>query len=232
MPTVPPRRKYTKRPTRKYSRKPGKVSQATRKYVRKVLPKIEMKQYWNHTNETTLSTLVQGYSTVGPNILQGVAGSQRLGNIIHLSGLHLKGALNNNSGSESFVRFLVVGYDSSLGDPVQLLFRNTASGLTAAASSVNGLDCMYFPVNKLDLHTYHDQVFRIAGSATGNAGNNCRMFSKFIKFGGKKLEFKSNMPYAQWSYAIIWIAADANDDTSTGTNVELSLLERAYFKDA
>jgi len=196
------------------------------------MPHVEMKQYWNHTNEVALSTLVQGYNTTGPAITQGTAGNQRLGNIIHLSGLHIKGALNNNSGSESFVRFMIFGYDVSIGDPLTYLFRNASTGTIVGPSGMFGLDCMYYPLNKIDLHVYHDQVIKIAGSVSGNAGNNARMINKFVKFGGKKLEYKSNSAYAQWAYVTVFIAADANDDTSSGTNVELSFLERAYFKDA
>jgi len=232
MPTVT-RRKYTRRPARKYKKKSNtKVSAATRKYVRKVMPKVEMKQYWNHTNETALSTLSQGYTTVGPLIGQGTAAANRLGNIIHLHGLHIKGALNNNSGSESFVRFMVLGYDTSLANPINYLFRNASLGTVTGPISVNGLDCMYFPVNKIDFHVYHDQTLRLAGSAVGNAGNNTRMINKFIKFGGKRLEYKDTAAYPQWAYLTVFIAADANDDTSSGTNVELSILERVYYKDA
>lgn len=196
------------------------------------MPKIEMKQCWNHINEQALNTLSQGFQSLGPTLAVGTASNQRIGNIVHLKGLHIKGALNNNSTSESFVRFMILGYNTALGDPTALLFRNAATGTTSGVSGVNGLDAMYMPLNKVDLHVYHDRTMRIAGSATGNSGANVRMISKFVKFGGKKVEFKSNAAYADWAYTVCWIAADANDDTSTGTSVELSYLERLYYKDA
>jgi len=143
--------------------------------------------------------------------------------------------LNNNSTSESFVRMLVLGYPATNGDPTINLFRNLPTGTTTGLSGVTGLDTIYYPINKLELHVYVDKVFRLAGSATGNSGSNTRFFSQFVKFGGKKVEFKAATAGTlnqNWMYSVIWIATDANDDTSTGTAVELSCLERLYFKDA
>jgi len=191
---------------------------------------------WAHYNEVQLSTLAQGYqSNAVCQIGQGLNANNRVGNAVNFSGLHLKGILNNNSTSESFVRMLVLGYPATISDPSLILFRNLPTNTTAGVSSVNGLDAMYYPINKLELHVYYDSVVRLAGSATGNSGSNTRFFQKFIKFGGKKVEFKGSSSGANnqnWMYSVMWIAADANDDTSTGTAVELSCLERLYFKDA
>lgn len=227
-------RRTTRRPRRQASKR-SKVSKAVKTYVRKAMPKVEMKQTWAHANEIQLSTLSQGYTVSGPNLSQGLTSDTRVGNIVNMSGVHMKGALYNNSTSESFVRALIVGYDATNGDPSVNLFRNNSTGATAGFSSVNGLDAMYFPVNKVDLHVYWDKVFKLAGSATGNAGVNTKFFSKFVKMNGRKVEFKgNNWSYGSqnWMYSVIFIASDANDDTSTGTAVELSYLKREYYKDA
>lgn len=229
-------RKYTKKTTRKYTKRTTrKVPAATRKYVHRLMPKSEMKQVWAHHNEVALNTLSQGYqSNLVCQIGQGTAANNRIGNVVNFSGLHLKGVFNNNSGSESYVRMIVVGYPSSNGDPSLNLFRSLPTNTTTSISSINGLDCMYYPLNKTELHIYLDRVYKLAGSATGNAGSNTRMFSQFIKFGGKKVEFKANTTgYSaqNWMYSVYWIASDANDDTTTGTTLELSCLERLYFKD-
>lgn len=205
-----------------------------KRYVRRTVPKVETKQQWVHHNEVSLNTLSQGYLSNGPAIAQGNINAARISNVIHATGLHMKGVLNNNSGSESLVRALVVGY-AAQGDPSLNIFRNAVTGATAAISAVNGLDAMYFPVNKVDYHVYYDKLIRVAGSATGNASANVKTFSKFIKLNRRKIEYKGNtwgFGNQNWMYSIIWIAADANDDTTTGTVVELSMLERFYFQDA
>ena len=190
---------------------------------------------WLHTNEVALSTLAQGYHQPMFPIVQGTGTDNRIGNIVNLSALQLRGVVNNNSTSETMLRFIVVGYNSNNGDPTLTLFRNTSNGITAGVSGVNGLDAMYFPLNKLDMHVYVDKMIKVAGSATGNAGSNVKFFNKFIKLNRRKVEYKGNTTgygNQNWMYSVIWIAADANDDTTTGTNCELSYFHRLWFKDA
>jgi len=227
-----PSRRSTRRPIRRKRKttRTARVSPAVRKYVRRALPKVEVKQTWYHMNELQLNTLAQGYSNVGPVISQGTDSASRLGNIISATGLHYKGVLSNNSTQESMIRFAIVRYDSSLGAPNNIFFRGSSAGTPLAISAVNGLDAMYYPINRVDLHVYHDKLIKLAGSATGNAGANVKVFSKFVKLNRLKLEYKGSNP--QWNYACVFIAADSNDDTSTGTSVELSCLERFFFKDA
>lgn len=231
---------YTKRSTtttKKYAKRPAdKVSAATKKYVKRVLPKVETKQVWAHHNEVQLNTLSQGYqSTAVCQIGQGTAANNRIGNIVHLSSLDLRGALNNNSTSESFVRMVVLMYPGTNGDPTLNIFRSLPTGTTAGVSTINGLDEMYYPINTLEFTVLYDKVFRLAGSATGNSGSNTLFFKKNINLKQKRLQFKSTgsgVGNQDYMYSVIWIAADANDDTSTGTAVELSCLERLFFKDA
>lgn len=210
------------------------MSTAVKRYVRRAIPKTETKQIWTHHNEIPLNSLTQGYRAAMPAIAQGATNVQRIGNVINLSALHLKGAFHNNAATESMVRFVMVGYPATNGDPLNNFFRSTHSGLTTGMSGVNGLDQMYFPINKLELHVYFDQLIKLGpNAASGNS--NVRMFNKFIKLGRRKIEYKSNttgVGNQNWEYSIIWLAADTNDDTSTGTTVEVSCLERLYFKDA
>lgn len=198
------------------------------------MPKAEMKQIWQHTNEVAVNTLSQGTISVMPSIINGQSAQGRIGTSINAQGLHIKGAMYNNSTQESYVRLVVYGFNGSV-DPYNNFFRNAGQNTVGAISSVNGLDAMYYPINKIDLHVYHDRVFKLGGSTTGAAASNTKMFSKFIKFGGRKITFKANtsgVGNQDWQYGICWIASDANDDTSTGTTVEVSMLERFYFKDA
>jgi len=198
-----------------------------------MLPKVEMKQIWIHDNEVQLNTLVQGQITTGPVVPLGTGSNARIGNEIRAQGLHLKGALYNNSGSESFVRLLILGHSGSL-DPTTQVFRSTHAGNVAAPAAVNGMDAIYYPVNKNELTVYYDKVYKLGGSVSGTAASNTRMFSKFVKFNGRKVQYEggtTGIGTQNWSYSIVWIAADANDDTTTGTVVELSQLHRFYFKD-
>lgn len=193
-----------------------------------------MKEVWLHTNEVQLNTLVQGYHATMYPIGQGVAADQRIGNVVNLSALQIRGVISNNSVQETVIRFLIVGYNASNGDPTVNLFRNTSNGITAGVSAVNGLDAMYFPLNKVDMHVYTDKMIKVAGSSTGNAGENVKFINYFHKLNGRKVEYKGGNGYGSqnWMYSVIVIAADANDDTSTGTTCELSYFHRLWYKDA
>lgn len=229
---MPVRRTAARR--KRHARRTGQVSQATRQYVRRMMPKTELKTTWVHDNEISLNTLAQGLISSGPAITNGTAPTSRVGNEIRAQSLHLRGVLYSNSTQESYVRMLVVGCDGSV-DPTVSLFRTGALGGTAGISTVNGLDTIYFPVNKLEFKVYADKVFKLGASAAGTAGSNTRTFSKFIKFGGKKVQYKGNvagLDLQSWQYHVIWIAADGNDDTTTGTTVELSQITRFWFTDA
>lgn len=230
MPRIARRRPIRRRVTRKRA---NTVSKATKKYVKRMMPKVEMKQIWTHQNEIKLSTLAQGTIQSGPNLDQGTTAITRVGNEIRAAGLHIKGTLYNDSGAETFIRCVIVGHNSYV-NPVQNFFRTADIGTQGTTTSMNGADTMYFPVNKADLHVYHDKLYKLGGSAAGTAASNTRMFSKFIKFNGRKVTFEGpnwGSNFQNWQYSIIWFAADANDDTSTGTTVELSQLTRFYYKD-
>jgi len=232
-------RKYTRKP-RKYTKKGKKptVSKAVKQYVKRAMPAIEFKENWYHDNEVQLNTLTQGAMQGYPQVSVGNSHITRIGNEISLKSFQVKGVLNNNSGSESFARLLILGHDGNI-DPnfaTFPIFRNTSSGTTTTISSVNGLDCMYYPINKLDCKVYYDKVFRLAGAATGNAAGNTRMFSHFIKFPGKGKRIKyeatgTGVTNQNTFISVYWIVADANDDTTTGTTVELSQLTRFWYTD-
>lgn len=236
MPTkITSRKTYGKKRT--YRKKPNRaVSVAVKKYVRRTMPKVEMKQLWYHHNEVTLNTLAQGYVAYGPNIIQGQASWNRQGNIVNVSGLHLKGILNNNGASENYARMLIVGFDGVKNtSPTDNLFRGDQVGTTVGIAAVNGLDGIYFPINKIDFKVYRDRVFKLGGSAASSPTSNTKMFTEFVKFNGRKVEYKgatTGFGNQSWIYAVIWIVAEGPDDTAGGQAVELSMMERLYYKDA
>lgn len=198
-----------------------------------------MKSNWYHDNEVQLNTLTQGAMQAYPQVSQGTTDLARIGNDINVKSFQVKGVLYNNSTQESYARLIICGHAGSLDPTFSTfpIFMAGASGASYNISQVNGLDTMYYPLNKTELHIYHDKVFKIAGSATGNAGANTRMYSHFIKFPGKgkKVTFKGNTSGTgnqNWFISVYWICADANDDTTTGTVVELSQLTRIWYTDS
>jgi len=208
-----------------------------KKYVKKAMPTVDMKTLWYHDNEVSLNTLTQGAMQSYPLIANGQSNSTRIGSEITLKSFQIKGMLYNNSGSESYARCIVIGHAGTV-DPTYStfpIFKITSANTTGTIASVNGLDTMYYPLNTTDCHVYHDKVHKLAGSATAGGPANTKMFSKFIKFGrGKKVVYKGNSSgylNQNWLLSVYWIVADANDDTSTGTTVELSQLTRAWFTD-
>jgi len=202
------------------------------------MPAIEFKENWFHDDEVKLNTLNQGAMAGYPQVTVGNSHITRIGNEIALKSFQVKGCLNNNSVQESYCRLIILGHDGNL-DPNAAtfpLFRNTASGTTASISSVNGLNAMYFPINNVDNKIYHDKIYRLAGSATGNSGANTRMFNKFIKFPGKGMKIKyeatgTGVGNQNRFISVYWIAADSADDTTSGTDVELSQLTRFWYTD-
>lgn len=173
-----------------------------------------------------------------PLVTQGTPATNRIGNDINMTLFNIKGILYNNSTSETYIRQLIVGHDGTI-DPTMAtfpLFVNGASNNTTTISSINGLDTMYYPLNKTDLHVYVDKKHKLAGSATGNGPRNTKIFNETIKFPGKgrKFTFKGNttgVNQQNYFISVIYIIADANDDTTTGTTVELSQLTRYWYTD-
>lgn len=214
------------------------MSPAVKQYVRRIMPKSEMKSIWNHDNEVSLNTLSQGAIVSLPLVTQGTASTSRIGNEINLKMMHMKGVLYNNSSSESYVRLLVVGHSANISPVLGTfpLFVNGSSNNTVPIGTINGLDAQYYPVNKKDLTVYVDRKWKLAGSNVEAGARNTKMFSECVKWPGhgKRICFEGNTTGYEnqdWLCSIIWIASDANDDTSLGTNVELSQLTRIYFQD-
>lgn len=210
------------------------VPAATKKYVQRLLPKVETKELRVHNNEVALNTLTQGYTESGPILTQGTAKSNRLGTEVSAVGLDIRGVLSNNSTSESIVRMLVLSSKNNT-DPSLELFQFQTTGTTAGVSSVNGLDAMYYPINTNDFRVHKDTLIRLAGSSTGNGGANVQFIKASVRFPKTRIKFDANLTgllNQTWTYHVVYIAADANDDTSTGTVAELSSMTRFYYQDA
>jgi len=222
-----------KKSYRSKNKKRSGVSPATKSYVKKLLPKIETKVFRMHANEVALNTLSQGYFFNGPAIVQGSGRGDRVGNEVSALGLDIRGVLNNNSTTESIVRMLVV---SSKGptDPSLELFDTGSTGSTGGLATINGLDAMYWQLNTNDFKIHVDKLVRLAGSATGNAAQNVQFIKENISFPKTRIKYDGTVTgilNQSWSYHIIFIASDANDDTSTGTVAEVSYLAKFLYQD-
>jgi len=232
------RRKPTMSRKKRYTPKKKGVSTAVKKYVRRAMPSVEFKENWYHDNEVQLNTLTQGAMQGYPQVAVGTSHITRVGNEISLKSFLVKGILNNNSGSESYARLLILGHDGNIDPTFSTfpIFRNSANGTTSTIATVNGLDCMYYPINKLDCTVYHDRVIKLGGGAIGNSATNTKMFSKMIKFPGKGMKIKYEATGTGFGnqnrfISVYWMVADASDDTTTGTTVELSQLTRFWYTD-
>lgn len=223
----------------KCAKKNTAVSKTVKKYVKSVMPKIEVKTAWFHDNEVSLSTLAQGAMQAYPLLANGPTKSQRIGNDIMLTEFEIKGSLKNNSATNTiYARALIVGHTGEIDPTIATfpIFQGNFDETTLPVSSVNGLDAMYFPINKKELTVYHDKVYKLAGDANGNDGKETVFFSKHIKFGpkGMKVSYKGNTSgYKNQTkmVSVVWIVAEASDDTTTGFTVELSQLTRYWFTD-
>lgn len=228
------------RPKRKYkNKKTASVSRAVKKYVRRTMPAVEFKENWYVDTEKLLDSLTQGYSQPYPLIANGTSHVTRIGNEVNLKSFQVKGVLYNNSSAESYARLCIVGCDGNMDVSTAStfpLFRNTANGTTGGVGTATGLQAIYFPLNKLDLKIYVDKTYKLAGSVTASGGRNTRPYQHMIKFPGKgmriKYEATSSGIGSQNRYILVfWVIADANFDTTTGTQVELSGITRFWYTD-
>jgi len=228
-----PRSKYTRRsaPSSKAGKKT--LSAAVRKAVYGL---AEKKRQFTHINEETLSSIGQGSNSW--NLITPVSNSgnsvNRVGQEITLDRFEFRGVLHNNAATNNMVRILV-GYvkDTALFTSASQLFEN-ANGFGAAVSfsSVNNLDSIYWPINKVKFTPILDRVYTLAPTSSVDAGNvKSLVYSIRLK---KKIKFEGTDAGQDGQdtnlFMIAW-TGEAGDDATIGTNVEISGLARVLFTD-
>jgi len=227
-----PTRTKTRR-TRRTTRRP-KVPLATKKYVRRLLPKVELKRIVSYQDEVSNSTLVQGSSLPMIAIPQGLQVWNRIGNEVKIKGFHIKGILNNNATTPNYVRMVLAWapMDTVVTLNGSNLFADTdLAGNTGGVTSIPGLNIMYFPINRTQYTPVFDKVFKLGGSGDPSC---TRMFSKFIRM-NKTLKFIANNTGTgvQSAQLSLWyLVAEAGDDTTGGQAIEINHVARTYFTDA
>lgn len=227
------------RPKRSYKKKVPTVSRAVKKYVRRTIPAVEFKENWLVDTEKLLDSLVQGYMQPHPIVVNGTSHVTRIGNEISLKSFMMKGVLYNNSSAETYARLVIASCDGNMdvtSASTFPLFRNTSNGTTAGVGTATGLQAIYYPLNKLDLKVYVDKTYKLAGSVAASGGRCTRPYTHMVKFPGKgmkiKYEASSTGLGSQNRYIIaFWVIADANFDTTSGTQVELSGITRFWYTD-
>lgn len=202
---------------------------ATAAAKRVLMKTSETKANWVHINEQNLNTIT-GYLAYDPLVItEGTGKEERVGTEIIPTGLHVRGICNNNGSSPNFVRILILRSNTrqqvNTGD-----FFGSSTGVGLDISAVNGLDRMYWPIHKATHTVLYDKVIRLEKST--EVGKS-RQFNKWIKLGGK-IKFDGNGTGSENlfpRYHIVYMSAESDDDTSTGQNVEVSVLHRFFYKD-
>lgn len=223
-----------RRPSARSQGKPM-VSNAVKKYVKTITAKQrpEMKKQFNLIDEQVLNTLSPSFFFSEFIVAQGTPLNGRVGNEVLLQGCHIKGVLHNNSNSPVYVRRLVLGFsDGTITNTFTELF-TSAGGVPTDLGTTTGLNSMYYSINKVKFKVYDDTMIRL-GSLASIDGNNTRFFNKFQKFGGCKIKYEGNTNGEQNQnkrFAVVWLVAQADDDTSSGVPIELSSSINWYFTD-
>lgn len=215
--------------------KKAKPTVATKSYVRKaILKDKQVKKFVASLNEQALSTISQG-SFVDPiAISQGDAANNREGDIIYVRGIAIRGVLHNNASNVNVVRMccLLTREDANYSGATDLF---DSSAAASDFSTVAGLNAIYHEFDKSKITAKWDEVVPL-GTTTDTAGNQVKEFKRYIKFPGRGLKVRylgtgtgANNVFPRLHLGF-W-AAEGPDDTSTGTDVEISMRALTFFTD-
>jgi len=231
---------FKKYPMRRRARKPKGSGKPSVKQVKSIVRRtinrsIETKQFWTQIDEQPLSNFSNQTSIQQlDGIFQGVGQSDRIGNVVKLQGLHIKGVINNNFTSTVFVR-MVIFYTNSQTAVTNLTGSELFLGVGGVPVSTGGLllNAIYQPINKNLITVLADKTYRMGGS-NESSGTCATVFSKFIKLYGKKIVFDGNGSGSgnmNKRLQVAFISANAADDDSGETTLDLSYIARLYYKD-
>jgi len=231
---MPIRRARTSRRPRRRVTKRTRVPVATKRYVKRMMPKVELKRFASYNDEISHSTLTEGSALPLINISQGTGVYQRAGNQLTVKGFHIKGLFNNNAATPNYVRMLLLWstIDSSTTFNTMPLFSDAnLAGGTGTVSGVTGANMLYYPVNRLTYTPIYDKIYKLGGSGDPSC---TRMFSKFIKM-NKTIKYIANNAgdsYQDWQLTLVMCVAEAGDDVGLGQTIEVSHVARVFFTDA
>jgi len=220
-----------RRPVRKSGR--TNVPAATKRYVRRMMPKVELKRVVSYQDENSLATLVQGSAIPMLGVTQGVQAWNRIGNEIRVKGFHIKGILNNNATTPNYVRMVLAwtACDTDVSFTTATLFGDyNLAGSSANTSGIPGLNIMYFPINRVLYTPVYDKVIKLGGSGDPSC---TKIFSKFIKM-NKTIKYIANSTgtgVQNYQLTLFYLVAESGDDTTGGQIIEISHVARTFFTD-
>lgn len=196
---------------------------------------LERKWVANLTTETTVSTLLQGdgsnwFAVAAP--AQGTSAGQRIGNEIRLQKLVIRASLHNNATISNLVRMVVFYLDDNVAVTSGTDIFAGAAGNPLDFATVTGINTIHYPFNPVKITVLHDQVFNLA---KGGEYESTRVIKKSINLRNKKVVFEnttSGVDNQKPNLYIAYWAAEAAEDISTGTTVELSHYSQTFFTDA
>lgn len=226
--------KRTFRKKRTYSK--PKVSLATKKYVRKVMPKVEVKRQIDGYTETTVDALISPYQIYEFQVTQGDGAYQRQGKQIHLIGLYIKSYFKNNAVGTAFVRCIVVSTASdtdTLGPTMELFKDANVSGTptTIAVSGTSAVNVLY-EINDSKFKKHWDKTYKLA-STNSTDGRDVAWNKKFIKF-NSLIKFDANtagLGNQSRRFLVIYVTSEPPLD-SGGSTIEITGTNKWYYTDA
>lgn len=228
-------RRRTRRPVGK------KFVKRVQKITRKVLQSnLEVKRYMMSAVEQKVDTLVPGATTnwLQPivNIAQGTHSYDRVGSKIKVIGLQFKNFFHNNTTVPIWIRMVLlrVPAGTTMG-PSSTLFMNTLNS-EANFTAVNGMNSMMKPIHPAFGKVMFNKVIKIIPSvATGESSGFIR-YNRFFKFPrGINVQFnESGVTAGNLNTQLVfgvW-AAEAPEDTTTGSTIEWTYECNCFFTDA
>jgi len=216
----------------KPKRRVAKPTKAIVRYVNRALErKLERKTRYVELNEVAMNTVTQLYAYDPIEIAQGITTGERIGTEISLKGIHVKGFMRNNAIETVYVRMVLLKsqYDSNI-TAASTIFQDNVGGEVGLAS---GLNCLYQPFYRGKIQPIWTRMIKLAPS-TSTDGNEVRFLNKFVKL-DQKIKFSSSSFGAGLTkprYHLLFILADAADDTGLGSTVESSFTMRTWYTDA
>lgn len=226
---LPRRRRIRRRTTR------NRVPRVVKKYVKKIMPRPEVKRELDGFSENIVSATVTPYLQFEPLISQGTALNQRVGNEIRFLSIYAKVMMHNNSTITQTVRMLVLGManDTDTTPATMELFQdaNAAGGTSTLLTSGSNFGNMIFRINKKKFHVYYDHVFKL-GSTNSVDGKDVVLVRKLIKI-RSKIRYDGNttgVGNQSKRYMILYLTSDPALDASGGA-IEITGNHYYYFTD-
>ncbi len=229
------------RRTVKRTRKYGKPSNSSfdRRVRQVIMRAAEPKRHSSQGDEVVKTTIdVDPFVIDIPfNIGVGDHTFNRTGNRIHAKGLRCQVLLHNTSGSATgiaYVRMAILevkaGAAQTNASVITDLYDPLASGGDVTYSG--GLPSLLRSFNKEQTRVLRDEVVTLTALSTNNAGSGVHIYKKYVPL-NEDLFFSDGDLTQPWNkrYIMLILPLQANSDESTGTNVEVSYVMDAYYKD-